>query len=62
MEAENGQYKEEYAEISQMDVTALEADEETSKELKDKFDKFLLKMLVKGLDEDDKANGGAGYR
>ena len=38
MEAENGQYKEEYAEISQMDVTALEADEETSKELKDKFD------------------------
>ena len=37
VEAENGQYKEEYAEISQMDVTALEADEETSKELKDKF-------------------------
>lgn len=54
VEAENGQYKEEYAEISQMDVTALEADEETSKELKDKFDKFLLKMLVKGLDEEDK--------
>ena len=34
VEAENGEHKEEYKEISEMDVTALEADEETSKALK----------------------------
>ena len=54
VEAENGEHKEEYKEISEMDVTALEADEETSKALKEEFDKFLLKFLVEGLSEEEK--------
>ena len=54
VEAENGEHKEEYKEISEMDVTALEADEETSKALKEEFDKFLLKFLVEGLSEEAK--------
>ena len=54
VEAENGEHKEEYKEISEMDVTALEADEETSKALKEEFDQFLLKFLVEGLSEEEK--------
>ena len=54
VEAENGEHKEEYKEISEMDVTALEADEETSKALKEEFNKFLLKFLVEGLSEEAK--------
>ena len=54
VEAENGEHKEEYKEISEMDVTALAADEETSKALKEEFDKFLLKFLVEGLSEEEK--------
>lgn len=54
VEAENGEHKEEYKEISEMDVTALAADEETSKALKEKFDQFLLKFLVEGLSEEEK--------
>ncbi|MFR2188946.1 MAG: DUF1002 domain-containing protein [Blautia sp.] len=54
VEAENGEHKEEYKEISEMDVTALAADEETSKALKEEFDQFLLKFLVEGLSEEEK--------
>ena len=54
VEAENGEHKEEYKEISEMAVTALAADEETSKALKEEFDQFLLKFLVEGLSEEEK--------